>query len=106
MSLDATVKAGVWTLLVFAAGALWADDRTDYNQRAAARDAALFQSLDRNANGELTREESKGDLDLGPRFDDMDINRDAIVTREELQRYIAQRYGVQGTVLPASNAAR
>ena len=25
----------------------------------------------------------------------MDINRDGLVTPEELQRYIAQRYGVQ-----------
>jgi len=95
------------TVLILWSGAaiVWADDQAAYNSRAAARHAELFQSLDRNADGLLTREESKGDLNLGPRFDDMDINRDGIVTREELQRYIHQRYGAQGSIV-SSAAAR
>jgi hypothetical protein len=56
---------------------------------------ALFQSLDRDADGVLTRAESRGDLDLGPRFTDMDINSDGTVTGTELQRYLQQRYRVQ-----------
>jgi hypothetical protein len=72
-----------------------ADDKTVYNERAAARIGVLFQALDRNADGVVTREESRGDLNFGPRFADMDINSDNNVTREELQRYIEQRYGVQ-----------
>ena len=84
----------VATLIFLAsATAMAADDRTAYNERAAARISDLFQSLDRNADGLVTREESRGDLNFGPRFSDMDINSDDHVTREELQRYIEQRYG-------------
>ncbi len=71
------------------------DPRAEYNRRAAARDVELFGSLDRNGDGRLARDETKGDLNLGPRFDDVDVNRDGIVTGEELQRYIAERYGVE-----------
>ncbi len=78
-----------------------ADDRTEYNARAMARDLRLFQSLDLNADGVLTLAEAKGDLDLGPRFDDIDINRDGRITGEELKRYIEQRYGVTSTTLVA-----
>ena len=82
--------------LMFAALAApaWADDRETYNRRAAAADAALFQQLDRDRDGRLSREEARGDLNLGPRFDDMDVNRDGIVTREELGSYLQQTYGV------------
>lgn len=65
--------------------------------RSAARYTALFQSLDRNRDGTVTRVEAKGDLSFGPVFDDMDINRDGGVTTAELQRYIEQRYGTHAT---------
>lgn len=87
-------NAAAIVLLLLVASAAAADDRKAYSQRAAAHDAALFDSLDRNADGVVSREESHGDLDFGPRFADMDINRDDNVTRLELQRYIEQRYGV------------
>ncbi|MGQ0750968.1 MAG: hypothetical protein ACT4PS_10580 [Betaproteobacteria bacterium] len=58
-----------------------ADDLTVYNERASTRVAVLFQSLDRNADGVVTREESHGDLDFGPRFADMDVNGDGRVTK-------------------------
>lgn len=93
MSLISVARVGVLLLLSAAASAAWADDRADYNARAADRLERLFQALDRNADGALTPEESKGDLDLGPRFDDIDINRDGIMTREELRVYIERRYG-------------
>ena len=87
-------NAAAIVLLLLVASAAAADDRTAYNKRAAARDATLFQSLDRNADGVVSREESQGDLDFGPRFADMDSNRDGNVTRQELQRYVEHRYGV------------
>jgi hypothetical protein len=84
-------------LAFFAAciGAAGADDRADYQRRAAASDTALFQSLDRDSDGRVTLSEARGDLNLGPRFGDMDINRDGVVTTEELQRYIGKHYGIQ-----------
>ena len=63
-------------IFLLSATAMAADDRTAYNERAAASISALFQSLDRNADGLVTREESRGDLNFGPRFSDMDINSD------------------------------
>jgi Ca2+-binding EF-hand superfamily protein len=80
-------------MLACAAGAS-ADDRADYNKRAAERFVSLFQSLDRNADGAVTRDEAKGDLTFVPRFDDMDINRDGIVLAEELRRFIEAQFGV------------
>lgn len=71
-----------------------ADPRSDYYQRAAAQDMASFHALDVNHDNMLTRSEIEGDLGFGPRFDDVDINRDGIVTPEEMQRYIEQHYGV------------
>ena len=72
-----------------------ADDRTAYNERVAVRLTALFQSLDRNADDIVTHDESRGDVNFVPRFADMDSNSDGQVTREELQRYNEQPYGVR-----------
>lgn len=69
-----------------------ADDRSDYNRRAAAEDTRLYQALDRNGDGRLDLQEVQGDLNLGPRFNDMDIDRNNVVTPEEFQRYLKQRY--------------
>jgi hypothetical protein len=81
--------------MVFSAGIAVADDRQDYNRRAAERFSTLFQSLDRDADGTVTRVESHGDLVFGPRFDDMDIDRNGIVTRAELQRFVALQFEVE-----------
>jgi hypothetical protein len=54
---------------------------------------AWFQSLDRNGDKAVTKIESHGDLNFGPRFDDMDTNRDGIVTLEELRRFIEKEHG-------------
>lgn len=72
-----------------------ADDREAYNRRRADADMASFKALDLNGDGRLTREEARGDLDLGPRFNDIDINRDGIITPEEMRRYIEQTYGIR-----------
>jgi len=82
-------------LLAAAASTAAADDRTDYNRRAANGDMASFRQLDLNRDGRLTEGEAKGDLTLGPRFRDIDINRDGILTPDEMHRYIEQTYGVQ-----------
>ena len=42
----------------------------------------------------LTIEEVRGNIDLEARFNDIDINRDGVITQEELARYIALQYGV------------
>ena len=37
----------------------------------------------------VTRAQVSGDLFLEPRFDDIDINRDGVITRAELERFLA-----------------
>jgi hypothetical protein len=97
MSLRGVSLLSVWLTLPGYGVVAGADDKADYDQRSAARYTALFQSLDRNRDGTVTRVEAKGDLSFGPVFDDMDINRDGGVTTAELQRYIEQRYGTHAT---------
>lgn len=82
-------------LFLATSSAAQADARTDYYQRAAKRDMAEFAALDRDQSGSLTHTEVMGDNDFAPRFNDIDINRDGIVTREEMQRYIREHYGVE-----------
>ena len=94
------------TLLSVSAAA-WSDERSEYNRRAAERVIALFKSLDRNADGSVTRDEARGDVNFVPRFDDMDINRDNIVTSEELKRFVELQFGVntvQATAAPDATA--
>jgi len=55
---------------------------------------ALFRELNRAGNGLLTKEDVRGDMRLGTRFDDIDTNRDEIVTLQEMQAYIEKTYGV------------
>jgi len=90
-------RAAAFVLLAACVSGAAASDKLEYDRRAAARDTMLFQSLDRDADGAVTRLESLGNLNFGPRFDDMDINRDGVVTTAELQRYIEQQYGVRPT---------
>jgi len=75
-------------------GSACADARSDYYQRAAARDKAAFQALDTNHDGTITRDEIVGDNDFGPRFVDMDRNRDQVVTQPEFALYLQQTYGI------------
>lgn len=93
------MKSGFFAVLlgvcVFAGAAAHADERADYNRRAAERFSTIFQSLDRDGDGSVTRVEAHGDLNFGPRFDDMDIDRNGIVTRAELQRFVALEFEVE-----------
>jgi hypothetical protein len=83
------------TLLLATCVNVWANgDEAGYKQRAAQTDMAVFRELDRAGQGFLTREAVKGDMRLGTRFDDIDTNRDEIVTLREMQAYIEKTYGV------------
>jgi hypothetical protein len=73
----------------------WAnDDEARYNQRAAQTDMSLFREMDRAGNGLLTKDDVRGDMRLGTRFDDIDTNRDEVVTPQEMRAYIEKTYGV------------
>lgn len=93
-----SIVAAAALLLVQGAAVPADDDRETYNRRAAQTDMSLFRALNRSSNDFLTREDTAGDLRLGPRFDDIDINRDGIVTPQEMRIYIDQTHGA----LPAS----
>ena len=88
------ISVAVAVVCTFCAAASFATDADDYYRRAAQRDVAQFDALDRNKDGRLTIEEVRGDIDFEARFNDIDINRDGVVTREELALYIARRYGI------------
>ena len=101
---EPTILAAAALLSVHCAGALADDDNEWYNRRAAQTDMSLFSELDRGGNGFLTRADTSGDLHLGPRFDDIDINRDGIITPQEMQIYIEQTYGMPA--VPVSRISR
>ena len=101
-----TSRCAVLALALACTTGAGADDRDDYNRRAAARDLGLFHSLDRDADGAVTRLEARGDVNFLPRFDDMEVDMDGIVTRDELQRYIEQQYGIAPRVPAGQPAAQ
>ena len=86
-------------LLMLHAGMAMADDRTDYNRRAAETDQAAYRQLDQNGDGRLTPDEVRHDVDFSPRFDDIDINRDGVITPDEMRRYLERRYGGPGPAI-------
>lgn len=94
MSNKSVWQAGALVLLVACALSAGADDKSDYERRAAARDLSLFHALDRNGDGAVTRLEARGDINFLPRFNDMEVDMDGVVTKAELQRYLEQHYGV------------
>ena len=92
--MKAATSYGIALALLAITGYAQADLRSDYYQRAAARDRDAFQALDINHDGVVERSEIVGDNDFGPRFGDMDRNGDGVVTKEELALYIRDRYGI------------
>lgn len=84
-----------WTIVLLAATAstvAFATDRDDYNQRSAERFQAMFALADVNHDRMVTRDEADGTIELVARFDDIDDNRDGIITTAELERFIAASY--------------
>ena len=65
-------------------GIAGADDRSEYNQRAASLFSSVFETLDRDTDRSVTLSEARGDLTFMPRFDDMDINNDGSLSQDEL----------------------
>ena len=96
--MSATTKL-LWKFcfIVFAghAAAAFADDRAEYQKRVAMRYVNLFQELDRDRDGRVTRVEAAGDLNFLPAFADMDIDRDSVVTTDELRRFLDLKLDVQ-----------
>lgn len=88
-------RIGTAAMLLACAMSAAADDRSDYIHRVAADHLSLFQSLDRDADGAVTRLEAHGDVNFLPRFDDMEVDMDGVVTAAELERYLEQQYGVR-----------
>jgi hypothetical protein len=88
------MKAIIAMALALAASTAFAQAPADYLKRVADSYRAAFNAHERN--GVVTRAAVHGDLFFEPRFDDIDINRDGVITREELERYLAN--------LPASAA--
>lgn len=95
MSMKLIRQTGVSMLLLACAMGAAADDKGEYDRRAAASDLSLFHSLDRNGDGAVTRLEAQGDINFLPRFDDMEVNMDGVVTTAELHRYLEQHYGAR-----------
>ena len=98
-----TGMLAVAAVLIAQCASVLADDREQHNQRAARDDMSVFRELNRSGTGFLTREEAQGDMRLGPRFNDIDINRDDVATPQEMRRYLEQTYGV--AVSPAPGPA-
>jgi hypothetical protein len=72
-----------------------AQDKAAYEQRSIARYVELFTWLDGDRDGTVTLRETQGDLNFTPVFNDIDINRDGIVTKAELDRYLELQYGMR-----------
>ena len=98
-----TIVAAAALLLAYCVNA-WANgDEAGYNQRAAQTDMSLFREMDRAGNGLLTKDDVRGDMRLGTRFDDIDTNRDEVVTLQEMRAYIEKTYG--GLPAPAQGSS-
>lgn len=80
---------------VSAAFAAGGDLKAEYDKRNAERYVATFRTLDRNADGAVSREESRGTVDFTAQFDDIDINRDGQISALEMARYIEQQHGLR-----------
>ena len=77
----------VMLVAALAAGAALAQAPDAYIQRVVDNYRAAFARYERN--GVVTREAVRADLVFGPVFDDIDINRDGVITRAELDRFLA-----------------
>jgi hypothetical protein len=88
------MRAIIAIILALATATAVAQAPADYLKRVADNYRAAFGAYERN--GVVTRAAVRGDLFFEPRFDDIDINRDGVITPAELERFLAN--------LPASAA--
>jgi hypothetical protein len=100
--MDAILRLTTLAALVVGVSALaLAQDRAAYDRRNVERYLGLFQSLDRDRDDVVTREEAIGDLQFLPWFDEFDIGRDNSVSRAELERYLALEHGYERPAIVA-----
>lgn len=92
MRMKSVLQSSTLVLLAACAMGATADDKSEYDRRSAARHFSLFHSLGRSADAEGARSAVQGDF--GPRFGDMDINQDGIITTPDLQRIIEREHDV------------
>jgi hypothetical protein len=88
------MRAIIAIAFALVAGTALAQAPADYQKRVADNYRAAFAAYERN--GVVARDAVRGDLFFEPWFDDIDINRDGVITRQELERFLAN--------LPASAA--
>jgi len=69
-----------------------AQDKAAYQQQSIARYLETFALLDFDRNGEVSHDEAQGNVEFTATFNDIDINRDGVVTRAELDRFLAERF--------------
>jgi len=81
------MKAVIALIAALAAGAALAQAPADYVKRVQDNYRAAFAAYERN--GVVTRAAVRGDLFFEPWFETIDINRDGVITREELERFLA-----------------
>jgi len=84
-------------LIVGAAGAQTQDpvvpERAEYQRSSITRYFEMFKAQDFNRSERVTWQEVQGNVEFMAVFDDIDINRDGIVTKAELDQYLALRFG-------------
>ena len=79
--------------LALPTGNVLAQDKAAYDERSVARFEQQFASLDVDRNAEVSRIEANGNVDFIAAFEDIDINRDGVVSQAELDRFLASRFG-------------
>jgi hypothetical protein len=81
------MKAIVAIILALAAGSASGQAPAEFTKRVADNYRAAFNAYERN--GVVTRDAVRADLVFGPQFDAIDINRDGVIDRAELERFLA-----------------
>jgi hypothetical protein len=90
-----SLRLALAACLLLSAGGASAQDQAAYNQRNIARFTDAYRMLDVDGDGRLTRDEARGNLDIVPRWRDIDVDGDDVITSAELSRFLADHYGLQ-----------